>query len=155
MKKITSFSWVTAMVGVALCSIMFAFSPIGSHSVRIYFDSKLVLDQYIKHSADAPKLTLDPSEKYSQLIVKYNECGRTVTGRKITLKDNNNKVLKDWSFPGSSTGFEESMECQMKDILALKPKGISTLKLFYSSNEFPEGQQIAALVINDNTSASK
>jgi hypothetical protein len=155
MKKLISVSWVYGLVGIALCSVLFAFSPIGSHAVKVYLDDKLVLDQYIKHSADAPKLTLDPAEKHNQLIVQYSECGRTVTGRKLTLKDSQNKVLKDWSFPGSSTGFEESMTCSVKDIVALKQKEKNTLKLYYSSNEFPDGQQIAYLVIGNNVTAAR
>jgi hypothetical protein len=96
---------------------------------------------------EAPKLLLDPAENYSQLIVKYSECGRTVTGRMITIKDDHNKVLKEWRFDGETSGYKESMACQLKDISALLPKGSTTLKLFYSSREFPQGQQIAYLVI--------
>jgi hypothetical protein len=88
--------------------------------------------------------------------VKYSECGRTVTGRKITVKDDKDKVLKQWKFEGSSTGFQESMTCQVKDLLDLKQKGSNTLKLYYSSNDFPEGQQIASLLLTGNaTTASK
>ncbi|MBI1768076.1 MAG: hypothetical protein HY015_10075 [Bacteroidetes bacterium] len=155
MKKITSFSWVNALVGVTLCAILFAFSPVpGAHSVQVYLDSKLVLDQYVNFKSDAPKLTLDPAEKYSQLIVKYSECGRTVTGRALTLKDDHNKVLKDWRYDGASTGYSESMSCSVKDIIALKQKGSNMLKLYYSSKEFPEGHQIAYLVITGNAATA-
>lgn len=147
MKKFR-FSWVNALVGVALCSILFSFSSTpGAHSFQVYLDSKLVADQYVNSKMAAPELLLDPAENYSQLIVKYSECGRTVTGRTITIKDEKNKVLKDWRFEGASSGFKESMTCNVKDITALKQKGNHTLKLYYSSNEFPEGQQIASLVI--------
>ena len=98
---------------------------------------------------DAPKLLLDPAENHSQLIVKYSECGRTVTGRRITIKDDHNKILKEWRFDGETSGFKESMACQVKDITALLPKGSTTLKLYYSSKEFTEGQQIAYLVIGN------
>ena len=156
MKKTIRFSWVYALVGVALSSILFSFAPTGAHSVQVYLDSKLVIDQYIHTNMDAPKLILDPSEKNSQLIVKYNECGRTVTGRMISLKDENNKVLKDWHYEGAATGFKEPMACLVKDIMALNPKESSTLKLYYSSKEFPQGQQIAYVVIgNKTTTASK
>ena len=39
------------------------------------------------------------------------------------------------------------MMCSVKDIIALKQKGNNTLKLYYSSKEFPEGQQVAKLII--------
>lgn len=158
MKKIISFSWIHSLVVVVLCAILFSFSAApgsGAHSVKVYLDSKLMADQYLDfHKTDAPKLILDPAEKYNQLIVKYSECGRTVTGRKLTLKDDNNKVLKDWRFEGSAAGFNESMTCQVKDIVAMKPKGSNTLKLYYSSNDFPEGQQVVYLVIGDKSSTA-
>lgn len=157
MKKVISSSWANALVALALTSALFAFkSPVGEHTVQIYLDSKLMIDQHVNFKGSAPKLALDPSEKYSKLIVRYNECGRTVSGRKITVKNRDNEVLKDWRFEGSSRGLEGSMECSLKEILALKQKGSNTLKLYYSSNDFPEGQQIAQLVIGDNvTTASK
>ncbi len=158
MKKIISFSWIHSLAAVVLCAILFSFSAApgsGAHSAKVYLDSKLMVDQYLDfHKTAAPKLILDPAEKYNQLIVKYSECGRTVTGRKLTLKDNNNKVLKDWSFEGSSTGFNEPMTCQVNDIVALKPKGSNTLKLYYSSNDFPEGQQVVYVVIGDKSSTA-
>ncbi len=148
MKKFIRFSWVNALVGVALCSILLSFSSTpGAHNFQVYLDSKQVVDQYVNSKMAAPKLLLDPAENYSQLIVKYSECGRTVTGRTITIKDDKNKVLKDWRFEGAASGYKESMACSVKDITALKQKKSNTLKLYYSSNEFPEGQQIAYLVI--------
>lgn len=152
MKKIIRFSWVNSLVGVILCATLFSFSTTpGAHNFQVYLDSKLVIDQYVNSRMDAPKIQLDPAENYNQLIVKYNECGRTVTGRKITIKDGNNKTLKDWRFEGASSGYKESMVCDVKDITALKQKGGNTLKLYYSSNEFSEGQQIAYLVIVDES----
>lgn len=157
MKKNILFSWVGALLGAALCFVMFGFSATsGAHSVQVYLDSKLMIDQYINQKADAAKVNLDAAENHSQLIVKYSECGRVVTGRKITVKDNDNKVLKVWEFKGSSAGFQESMSCPIKDILALKPKKSNTLKLYYSSDDFPEGQQIAYLVLSGTaTTASR
>jgi len=155
MKKTTSQFWVNALVGVALCSILFAFTAAtGAHSVRIYLDGKLMVEQYISSKSETARITLDPDGKHNQLMVRYNECGRTVSGRKITLKDSNDKVLKEWRFEGSSTGFEGSMECATKDILQLKSKESNTLKLCYSSNDFPDGGVIAYLIIGGNTSTA-
>jgi hypothetical protein len=128
----------------------------GAHSVKVYLDDKLVIEQYINFKSDAPKMTLDAAEKYSNLIVRYSECGRTVTGRALTLKDDHNKVLKEWHFEGASSGFSESMTCPVKDIVALRQKGSNTLRLYYSSKDFPQGSQIAYLTITGSvTTASK
>jgi hypothetical protein len=148
MKTFNSFSWLSATLVICVCSVLFAFTTLpGAHSMKVYLDSKLMLDKYIDSRTDVAKLTLDPSEKHNNLVIQYSECGRTVTGRKLTLKDDDNKVLKDWKFEGSTKGFEDSMECSVKDIVALRAKGSNTLKLFYSSNEFPDGHQILSLTI--------
>ena len=150
MKKIIKFSWVNSLIGVTLCSLLLSFSiKPGAHRFQVYLDGKLLIEQYANSKMDAPKLLLDPAENYSQLIVKYSECGRTVTGRMITIKDDHNKILKEWRFDGETSGYKESMACQVKDITALLPKGSNTLKLYYSSKEFTEGQQIAYLVIGN------
>jgi hypothetical protein len=154
MKKLMSFSWRSTLLGIVLCTIASGFSPFGAHAVKVYLDDKLVADQYLDFKGNNPTLTLNPSAKYEKLIVKYNECGRTVSDRKITAKDMNNKILKEWEFPGSSTGFEGSMECSVKDIIALTQKS-HTVKLFYSSRDFPEGQPFLALLIDNATTASK
>ena len=149
MKKIIRFSWANPLIWAALCAFLFSFSfKPGTHSFQVYLDSKLVIDQYVNSKKDAPILALDPAENYSQLIVKYNECGRTVAGRMLTVKDDKDKTLKEWRFEGSSSGYKEAMTCNVKDILALKQKGSNSLKLYYSSAEFRDGQQVARLVIN-------
>ena len=156
--KTTNYTyWRTTIVGVALCSILFAFSGLtGAHNVQVYLDDKLVVDHYVDSGTKIPKILVDPAEKYGQLIVKYNECGRTVTGRVITMKTDENKVLKEWRFEGSSSGFENPMQIAVKEITALKQKGSNSVNLFYSSNDFREGQQIASLVLGgDATTAAK
>src|SRR5690348_5326237 len=103
MKKSISFSWANALVGISLCALLFSFSPLpGAHSVKVYLDGKLVLDQYVNFKSNAPSLTINPAEKYNQLIVRYSECGRTVTGRSLTLKDDHDNVLKNWRYEGAS-----------------------------------------------------
>lgn len=155
MKKIIRFSWVNSLVGIALCVILFSFSKIiGAHSFQVLLDNKLMIEKYVDSKMATPTLTIDPAENHNQLIVKYNECGRTVTSRTITIKDNRNKVLKDWHFEGVTAGYKDPMVFAIKDITALKQKGGNTLKLYYSSKEFPEGQQIANVVIGNEASTA-
>ena len=156
--KTTNYThWRNTIVGVALCSILFAFSGLtGAHNVQVYLDYKLVIDHYVDSKTITPKIFVDPAEKYGQLVVKYNECGRTVTGRVITIKTEDNKVLKEWRFEGSSSGFENPMQIAIKEITSLKQKGSNSVNLFYSSDDFREGQQIASLVLGgEATTAAK
>jgi hypothetical protein len=154
MKKINPTLWVTTLTGIALSALLFSFSNFlpGAHSFQVYFDGKLMADQYISSRSEIPKLMLNPAEKYNQLIVKYDECGRTVSGRIISIKDDKNTVLKEWRFNGTTSGYKDAMPCAWKEITTLAKKG-NVLKLYYASKEFPEGQQIAYLMIGDETKA--
>lgn len=155
MKKIIQTLWVKTLSGVAVTLLLFSFSTIlpGAHSFQVYFDGKLMADQYIDSRSLIPKLMVNPADKYNQLIVKYNECGRTVSGRSITIKDDKNTMLKEWKFEGATSGYKDAMVCSWKEISTLSKKG-NTLKLYYSSKEFPEGQQIAYLVVVDESRAA-
>ena len=155
MKNIIRFSWVHALAGTAICSILFSFANIiGAHNFQVMLDGKVVIDQYVDSKSIAPTLVLDPADNQSQLTIKYNECGRTVSGRTITVKDEKNQVLKDWRFEGETSGYKDPMTCAVKDIIALKQKGSNNLKLFYSSKEFPHGQQVATLVVGGDAKAA-
>ena len=64
MKKIIRFTWVNALVGVALCSILFSFSTIiGAHNFQVFLDDKMVIDQYVDSKSVAPTLTFGSSRK--------------------------------------------------------------------------------------------
>ena len=147
MKKLIKFSWAHSLIGVALFAGLASFSSLpGSHSFQVYLDDKLVIDQYVNSRLDAPKLVLDPAENHRQLTVKYNECGRTATGRILSLKDSNNKVLKEWRFDGESKGYSGAMTCSIKEITALFQKESNPLKLYYSSKDFAQGQLVASVL---------
>jgi hypothetical protein len=157
MKKIIRFAWVNTLVGVAIAATLVSFAPIaGSHNFQVYLDNKLMIDQYVSSNMQVPVLSIDPADNYHELIVKYNECGRTVTGRTVSIRDEENHVLKQWHFEAAASGFKDPMVLPMKDILALKQTANKTLKLYYSSKEFSEGQQLAALAISaEGTTALK
>lgn len=144
MKKSVHFTSATLLV--ILCGVLFSFAPLaGAHNYQVYLDDKLVLERYADPRKEVPSLSLDPSGDYKQLSVRYSECGRTVSARIISIKDDGGKLLKEWKFDGSSKGFENPMDINVKDVLALKQKNSNSLKLYYASREFPEGQIIASL----------
>ena len=150
MKKINRVSWVHALMTITLCTVLFSFSrrP-GAHSFQVYLDDKLIVERYVQSGMEYPTLTVNAAENHRQLIIKYNECGKPVTSRTISIRDDKNAVLKDWRFDGATSGYKDPMVCDLKDIIALTQKNHNNLKLFYSSKEFPEGQQLARLVMED------
>lgn len=150
----TNIQFKLLLVLIALGAVLSAFAPMGQHNFQVYLDDQIVADQYASRNMIAPKINIDPAENHTKLVVKYNECGRTVTGRVITLKDNDNKVLKELRFDGTAKGYENPMSCDVKDIVALKPKSGNTLKLYYSSTDFREGQLVATLVLGPGTNTA-
>jgi hypothetical protein len=152
MKKISQHSWATAML-VVLCAVLSSFALPGAHSFQLYVDSKMVVDQYVSRNFTIPKVALDPAEHNNEIILKYSECGRTVSGRTLTLKDEQDKTLKEWHFDGTTSGYKDPMILSVKDIVALKT-GKGAMKLFYSSNDFKEGQQVAYLIIGKDVTAA-
>src|ERR1041385_164611 len=154
MKKINQHSWTALIVLAAFVALSsFALKP-GTHSFQVYLDNKMIADQYVSRNMVVPVVALDPSEKHDDIIVKYSECGKTVSGRTITLKSDRDKVLKDWHFNGTTSGFKYPMTIKVQDIIALKVNDGATLKLVYSSDDFKEGQEIASLVVGKNVKAS-
>lgn len=148
MKKIISSSGFNMLMLSALCAVLFSFSVLpGAHRFQVFLDSKMVLDQYVNSKVDAPSLRLDPSAHHRQLIVKYSECGRTVSGRKLIIQDKVGTPLKEWKFDGTSAGLSEAMTCEVNDVLKLKQKGSDELNLVYASSDFSRGQLIAHLLI--------
>ncbi|HMJ67920.1 MAG TPA: hypothetical protein VK508_03455 [Cyclobacteriaceae bacterium] len=152
MKTNMQFKGLTVLAALCMILSSFALKP-GAHSCQVYLDDKLLVDQYMVNRTIARKIIIDPAENHKQFTLKYNECGRTVTGRVIIIKDENDKVLKEFKFDGSTKGYEDPMTCSVKDLVALKQTS-GNLKVYYASNDFPEGQHVASLVIGPGTNTA-
>ena len=127
---------------------LFSFSSRkGGEGFEIYLNKKLVLQQYGSQLTNVKSIQLDPGSANDELTVKYHHCGQAGKNRSITIKDGQNKILKEWHFADVSTG-DASMTCKVKDITGLKKgNGTITLNLYYSSSELPKGRQLASLVV--------
>ena len=121
------------MALVVICAILSSFSPKpGGEGFEIYLNNKVVLQQYGGDMNTVKSLQLTQSSAADQLTVKYHHCGKIGKNRIITIKDGQNKVLKEFRYTDAATPVS-AMAINVKDILSLK-KGSSTLKLFYSSS---------------------
>lgn len=146
-EKRTAMKTLIAVTGLFV--VLSSFAMMGAHSFSLQLDDKqMISEQYVTREMKMPKIVIEPAENRQNLVVKYSECGRTVSGRKITAKDNSDKVLKEWAFEGTASGLKDAMNVSVKDLLALKKGSNNTLKLYYSSNDFPEGQQFANVVLS-------
>jgi len=147
MKTIKS-SMATASLLLFLSFTLFSFSNHrGGEGFEIFLNSKLVLQQFGSQLNNVKSIQLDQNSSNDELTIKYHHCGQVGKNRSITIKDGQNKTLKEWHFAdGSKTG--AAMICKVKDIIGLKKgNGTITLNLYYSSSELPKGRQLASLVV--------
>ena len=134
------------MVLVAICTTLFSFSPKpGGEGFEIYLDNQLLVQSYGSDMNIVQSLECSQSAANSRFIIKYYHCGKVGKSRIITIKDAQNKVLKEFNFPDAKTP-TGVIAVDVKDVRNLK-KGNSPLKLFYSSSELPSGRLLASVVI--------
>jgi len=139
------------VVGIITLSMaLFSFSKVkGGDYFEIYLNNKLVVQQVLRSDKNVKQLSLQQSNYKDQLKVVYSECGRIGQERKITIKDGQNRVLKQWNFVNGTKSAKE-MIVNVKDILDLK-KGNAVLQLVYSSRELSKGQVLASITRANNS----
>jgi hypothetical protein len=131
-----------------MCFTLFSFTDRkGGEGFEIYLNNKLVLQQFGNQLNTVKSLQLDQRSSNDELSVKYHHCGRVGKSRSITIKDGQNKILKEWHFT-DATNAAAAMTFKVKDIPGLKKgNGAITLNLYYSSSELPKGRQLASIVV--------
>lgn len=134
---------------LAVCATLFSFSSYrGGDSFSIFLNNKLVFEQHVHAKEGVKSFELGKANYNDQLSVYYSHCGKPGKGRSIAIKDENNKLLKEWHF-GDASNTKSSMSCKVGDILDLQKNKQGKLQLFYSSKELPQGHLLAAIIVGD------
>lgn len=151
---ISTSSTLRLLMWIAVSAILFSFSgDIGSDSYKVYLNDRLVLQQYVmRQAATIPVLPLEGAAAGDELRIYYNHCGKIGTSRNISIKSDEDKKLKDWSFADVS-GTDTGMDFQVKDILALC-KTNDKVNIVYTSKEVPGGITLASIATKDKKTAS-
>jgi hypothetical protein len=156
MKKINYQPTILFALLIALSGILFSFSVktaetiftnnnFGGEGFEVYLNNKLVLQQYGEKMNTVKTLELDQSASNGQLAIRYYHCGKPGKSRVVTIKDDQNVVLKEWRF-GDAKDASARVSCNVKDIFALpKFKAGKKLNLYYSATELPNGRLLATL----------
>lgn len=132
-------------ISVALFSFSSPKNNFGGEGFEVYLNNKLVLQQYGKEMDQIKNLQLDQSASNGELAIRYYHCGRPGKSRTVTIKDEQNVVLKEWKF-GDAKDASARVSCSVKDILTLpKIKSGKKLSLYYSASEIPNGRLLATL----------
>jgi len=132
-------------ISAALFSFTSTKSNFGGEGFEVYLNDKLVLQQYGKEMDQIKNLQLDQSASNGQLAIRYYHCGKPGKSRIVTIKDEQNVVLKEWKF-GDAKDASAKVSCNVKDIVTLpKIKTGKKVNLYYSASELPNGRLLATL----------
>ena len=139
---------ITSALLAGFCMLIFSFSgkKAGGDSFQIYVDGKLLVDQHVAAAKGASSLHLNQLSSKQKIDVYYSHCGKTGKNRTISIKNDQNKLLKEWKF--TDVEGKSPMTCQVKDILALQKNKSGKLHLYYTAKELPGGHLLA--VIDNN-----
>jgi hypothetical protein len=146
-KSLKSFAVVLLLLAGHVGLLSFT-APRGGDSFAIYLNNKLVLQQYLHGDKAVKTISLQSANYNDELRISFSHCGRVGKNRSITIKDGQNKVLKQWRYADNNS----SMVCKVKDIAGLK-KGNAALQLFYSSGEMPTGRVLASVIVEGSSIA--
>ena len=157
MKKINYQPTILFVLLLALSGVLFSFSVktveaissyksnFGGEGFEVYLNDKLVVQQYGEKMNIVKTVELDQSAGNGQLAIRYYHCGRPGKSRVVTIKDENNVVLKEWRF-GDAKDATARVSCNVKEIFALpKFKAGKKVNLYYSATELPNGRLLATL----------
>lgn len=136
---------------ITVCAVLFSFThrTAGGEGFEIYLNNRLVLEKFGNRMNTIGTLDLEKAADNDVLSVRYHHCGRVGKSRTITIKDAQNKVLKEWKFDDVSDAAAR-MTCKVKDILGLRNGKNNTLQLYYSSSELPKGRLLASIAAHKN-----
>ena len=151
MKKINqNYLKVTILLAIAFVTLLSFTSRWGGESFTIYLNDKLLLQQSMHDDRAIKPIELKKSNYNDELRISFSHCGVAGKKKTITIKDQNDNVLKQWNF----SDVNASMTCKVKDILSLEKKN-TTLQLIYTSAERPKGRVLASIVTENMNTVKK
>ena len=147
----TATSFFVVLTSVVLCS--FTVVP-GGASYEVYLNNQLVMKEHLYGRKEVPTLPLNiTSTSQDELALTFNNCGKIDTSRKISLKDEKDATIKEWTF-ADSPDLKNQMRIKVNEITAFRNKH-SSAKLVYSSRELREGIHLVNLQLTDATALKK
>lgn len=162
MKRLNYQPTILFVLLLALSATLFSFSVrtaeklfpannnFGGEGFEVYLNNKLVLQQYGEKMNTVSTLELDQRASNGQLAIRYYHCGRPGKSRVVTIRDEQNVVLKEWRF-GDAKDASARVSCDVKEIFALpKFKAGKKLNLYYAATELPNGRLLATLTTAKN-----
>ena len=138
---------IAKMLSLLLMSTtLFSFSgKPGGKGFEVYLNNKLIVQRFGNQMYTAQTIQLNQGCPNDELTIKYYHCGTIGKNWVLTIKDAQDKTLKEFRFADASSN-AAAMKCSAKDIFSLKKGNNSILKPYYSSSEFTAGRMLASIV---------
>jgi hypothetical protein len=134
-----------SLVTISVMLLSFSSKP-GGEGFEIILNNKIMLQQFGNEMNNVQSLQLDQLSVNDQLNLKYYHCGKAGNNRVITIRDSQNNLLKELQYGDASTS-SAAMALPVKEILGFKKGKTVTLKLYYASDELPNGRMLISLVL--------
>src|SRR4249919_1183480 len=98
-----------------LSTVLFSFSSnFGGDSYQIYINKKLVMKEYVHNATGIKSFAMDKASYDDEVEIYYSHCGQVGKSRAISIKDENNKVVKELHFADFS-GKNSGMSFKVSD----------------------------------------
>ncbi|HEY0742025.1 MAG TPA: hypothetical protein VGD40_11215 [Chryseosolibacter sp.] len=147
---------IKMMIAVFVCTLLAAFdTPPGGDSFTIYLNDKLLVKQFVYLKEKTKTISLQEASANDVLKIHYSHCGKMGVARNLTIKDEQNKIVKAWKFDDSSDANTGAMSVNASEVRKIqKSAGSKTLLLVYSSELLPEGIVLANISNSGEVKAS-
>jgi hypothetical protein len=142
------------MFAVLTSVFLYSFSPNpGGYSYEVYLNNQLVIKEHMYGRKETPTIPLNMTTAQDAISVAFNNCNKVDVSRKISLKDDHDTTIKEWTF-GDSPDIKNQMKIKVSEIAAVRNKH-STVKLVYSSQAISDGVHLINLQLSDATALKK
>lgn len=144
-----------AAILLMMAFTLFSFSTLpGGEGFEVYLNNKIIMQRFGNQLNSPQSIQLSDAAANDEITIKYHHCGRVGKNRVLTVKDSQDKVLKEIRFADVNVPVS-GMSCKVKDIISLKKGNNNILKLYYSSTELPNGRLLASIVTGSNRTAGR
>lgn len=152
MKKIFVKTFSLLLISTAL----FSFTSLpGGEGFEVYLNNKLILQRYGNQLSTPHVLRFTEGfNATDELSIKYHHCGKVGKNRVLTVRNEDDQVLKEIRFADADVPLA-AMSCKVNEIISLKKGDNSTLKLYYSSSELPGGRLLTSIVTTPKTTTAR
>lgn len=145
MKTIISRTVVPLLLIILSAGLVSFSGKDGGDVFEVYIGKTLMVQQALHNDKGVKEISLNAAHYNEKLSIRYSHCGVVGKKRVITLKDENNRVLKQLNFSEARTS-NSVMVCNVNEIMDLQKSGNTIVRVYYSSAELPEGKWLVSLV---------